>query len=201
MDKPGVVYALYNKAWSDWVKIGSVYGAGPQAISALRSRLSNYNIGDPFKDYEIIGHDHAACALSAEDLARQILLVRHQTGLGEWIKCDKEAAIAALQKACSICRLRPVARTRAIEEALEEELAGYDSPAGRAEVFIVANAPYVEKVFGGDRYGKSQRPRFGNFYLDRSEALAVAKRLNNLANGRSEWSVYTASVTISDVQS
>lgn len=112
---------MHNPAWPGWVKIGCVFGTELHVERILQSRLSGYNVADPFNGYEFSLSSYAACARTAEDFAHNLVSVNHRRGKGEWWYCSLEEARRLVEKACEVARLRPSRRRSLFEEALEKE--------------------------------------------------------------------------------
>jgi len=120
-DLPGYVYVIQNVAWRGWVKVGHVLGTGDALERVLTKRLSNYNVADPHKRFEVAQSFYAACAVTAERFAHDLLEINHRRGEGEWFRCDPEEALRLADGASAIARLRPAERGRRFDLALEEE--------------------------------------------------------------------------------
>lgn len=73
--KCGYVYAIANKAWPDYIKIGS-------AIDVY-DRLSTYQTSSPLRDFNIISYVY-----SDDRLALEYEIISKFNARNEWIECD-----------------------------------------------------------------------------------------------------------------
>jgi len=87
--KEGYVYAIRNKAWPEWVKIG-------KAIDA-QDRLNGYQTSSPMRDYELI---HAVYFDDRNQAERDAHTAAERKGerQGEWFKLTEEQALDVLQE-------------------------------------------------------------------------------------------------------
>ena len=87
--KEGYVYAIRNKAWPDWIKIG-------KAVDA-EDRLNGYQTSSPMRDYELIHSVYFDDRNKAERDAHKVA-ERKGERKGEWFKLTKEQALEVLQE-------------------------------------------------------------------------------------------------------
>ena len=87
--KEGYVYAIRNKAWPEWVKIG-------KAIDA-QDRLNGYQTSSPMRDYELI---HAVYFDDRNQAERDAHIAAERKGKrqGEWFKITEEQALDVLRE-------------------------------------------------------------------------------------------------------
>ena len=87
--KEGYVYAIRNKAWPEWVKIG-------KAIDA-EDRLNGYQTSSPMRDYELI---HAVYFDDRNKAERDAHTAAERKGdrKGEWFKLTEEQALDVLRE-------------------------------------------------------------------------------------------------------
>jgi hypothetical protein len=87
--KEGYVYAIRNKAWPEWVKIG-------KAIDA-QDRLNGYQTSSPMRDYELI---HAVYFDDRNQAERDAHTAAERKGerQGEWFKLTEEQALDVLRE-------------------------------------------------------------------------------------------------------
>lgn len=87
--KEGYVYAIRNKAWPEWVKIG-------KAIDA-QDRLNGYQTSSPMRDYELI---HAVYFDDRNKAERDAHTAAERKGdrKGEWFKLTEEQALDVLRE-------------------------------------------------------------------------------------------------------
>ena len=87
--KEGYVYAIRNKAWPEWVKIG-------KAIDA-QDRLNGYQTSSPMRDYELI---HAVYFDDRNQAERDAHIAAERKGerQGEWFKITEEQALDVLRE-------------------------------------------------------------------------------------------------------
>jgi len=85
----GYVYAIRNKAWPDWIKIG-------KAVDAI-NRLNGYQTSSPMRDYELI---HAVYFDDRNKAERDAHKIAEHKGerKGEWFKITEEQALEVLQE-------------------------------------------------------------------------------------------------------
>ena len=83
--KQGDVYAIVNKAWPDWVKVGKA--------SIAEDRLSGYQTSSPFRDYEIIAKIAVEDRHHKEREMHKVFEHFADDRNGEWFKLDKVKAI------------------------------------------------------------------------------------------------------------
>ncbi len=80
----GSIYAITNKAWPDWIKIGMAENP--------HKRLSQFNTADPYRSYELIHHVNVSHMRKYEAAAHEkAKLVAKETN-AEWFKIDKDTA-------------------------------------------------------------------------------------------------------------
>ena len=91
----GRLYAMVNPAWPGIVKVG---------LSAnLPGRLTNYQTGSPYRDYEMIAF--SGLYLDARQAERDVHTAFDACrveGSREWFKVTREQAIAAIGKGISV---------------------------------------------------------------------------------------------------
>jgi len=85
----GYVYAIRNKAWPDWIKIG-------KAVDA-EDRLNGYQTSSPMRDYELIHSVYFDDRNKAERDAHKVA-ERKGERKGEWFKLTKEQALEVLRE-------------------------------------------------------------------------------------------------------
>ena len=87
--KEGYVYAIRNKAWPNWIKIG-------KAIDA-EDRLNGYQTSSPMRDYELI---HAVYFDDRNKAERDAHAVAERKGKrkGEWFNLTEEQALDVLRE-------------------------------------------------------------------------------------------------------
>ena len=87
--KEGYVYAIRNKAWPDWIKIG-------KAIDA-EDRLNGFQTSSPMRDYELI---HAVYFDDRNKAERDAHTAAERKGerQGEWFKITEEQALDVLRE-------------------------------------------------------------------------------------------------------
>ena len=87
--KEGYVYAIRNKAWPNWIKIG-------KAIDA-EDRLNGYQTSSPMRDYELIHtvyfDDRNTAERDAHKAAERIAERK-----GEWFNLTEEQAVDVLRE-------------------------------------------------------------------------------------------------------
>ena len=86
----GFVYVLTNPAWSDKVKIGRT--------EDLNKRLSQLNVGDPHKAYEIVFSKFFLDCEEKEKVAHGIAATLSPTQSGEWFTLAKYEAINIIKE-------------------------------------------------------------------------------------------------------
>jgi len=86
--KQGYVYAITNKAWDGWVKIG-------MAIDA-EDRLSGYQTSSPHRDYVLEHKVYSADRRAAEQEAHTKAILKSVDRNGEWFKLSVAEAINIL---------------------------------------------------------------------------------------------------------
>ena len=74
--RSGYVYAIYNPAWTEYVKIG--------AAIDVYDRLSSYQTSSPHRDYELIDY-----VFSSDRIELEKQIHNQFDRNGEWIKADK----------------------------------------------------------------------------------------------------------------
>jgi len=85
----GYVYAIRNKAWPDWIKIG-------KAVDA-EDRLNGYQTSSPMRDYELIHSVYFDDRNKAERDAHKVA-ERKGERKGEWFKLTEEQALEVLRE-------------------------------------------------------------------------------------------------------
>ena len=83
--KEGEVYAIVNKAWPDWIKVGKACIA--------EDRLSGYQTSSPFRDYEIVAKVSTEDRHTKEKEMHKVFQHFADDRKGEWCKIDKITAI------------------------------------------------------------------------------------------------------------
>ena len=76
----GEVYAIINKAWPEWVKIG--------CASDSEDRLNGYQTSSPFRDYEIVCTIQTVDRRKAETIMHRTLEQYATERRNEWFKMD-----------------------------------------------------------------------------------------------------------------
>ena len=79
--KEGYIYILTNPAWQDWVKVGMA--VDPE------DRCSTFQIGSPFRDYDIFFTKFFKDKQKAESNLHKLLKKEAEQFNGEWFKIDK----------------------------------------------------------------------------------------------------------------
>lgn len=80
----GSIYAITNKAWPDWIKIGMAENP--------HKRLSQFNTADPYRSYELVHHVNVSHMRKYEAAAHEkAKLVAKETN-AEWFKINKDTA-------------------------------------------------------------------------------------------------------------
>ncbi len=87
--KEGYVYAIRNKAWPNWIKIG-------KAIDA-EDRLNGYQTSSPMRDYELIHSVYFDDRNTAERDAHKAA-ERIAERKGEWFNLTEEQAVDVLRE-------------------------------------------------------------------------------------------------------
>ena len=85
----GYVYAIRNKAWPDWIKIG-------KAVDA-EDRLNGYQTSSPMRDYELIHSVYFDDRNKAERDAHKVA-ERKGERKGEWFKLTEQQALEVLRE-------------------------------------------------------------------------------------------------------
>ena len=83
--KEGEVYAIVNKAWPDWIKVGKACIA--------EDRLSGYQTSSRFRDYEIIAKVFTEDRHTKEREMHKVFQHFADERKGEWFKIDKIKAV------------------------------------------------------------------------------------------------------------
>jgi len=78
----GEVYAITNKAWKGWVKIG-------KAVDS-EDRLNNYQTSSPFRDYEIFIAIKVNNRHEAEQFMHKLFNQYSKERKGEWFKISRD---------------------------------------------------------------------------------------------------------------
>ena len=83
-----ICYVITNKAWPEWVKIGFT------SKSEMKTRLSTYQTGSPFRDYKVYHEVLFDDAKSAEKEVHKRLKQMNATRSPgtEWFKMSKKIA-------------------------------------------------------------------------------------------------------------
>lgn len=83
-----ICYVVINPAWPEWVKIGFT------SKSEMKTRLSTYQTGTPFRDYEVYHEVYFDDAKEAEkEVHRRLKLMNATRSPGtEWFKMPKSIA-------------------------------------------------------------------------------------------------------------
>lgn len=82
-----ICYVITNPAWPEWVKIGMT------TKSEMKTRLSTYMTGSPFRDYEVYHEVYFEDARTAEkEIAKRLKEMNATRGEGEWYKMSKRMA-------------------------------------------------------------------------------------------------------------
>lgn len=83
-----ICYVVVNPAWPEWVKIGFT------SKSEMKDRISTYQTGSPFRDYEVYHTVFFEDAKSAEQEIHKILKQMNavQSTGKEWYKMPKTIA-------------------------------------------------------------------------------------------------------------
>ena len=76
----GEVYAIINKAWPKWVKIG--------CATIAEDRLNGYQTSSPFRDYEIVCTFETSNRRKAETIMHRTLEQYASERRNEWFKID-----------------------------------------------------------------------------------------------------------------
>ncbi len=84
----GYVYAIRNKAWPDWIKIG-------KAVDA-EDRLNGYQTSSPMRDYQLVHAIPTPDRSRAERVAHKAAALCGERQ-GEWFKIPSEEAVTILQ--------------------------------------------------------------------------------------------------------
>ncbi len=87
--KEGYVYAIRNKAWPNWIKIG-------KAVDA-EDRLNGYQTSSPMRDYELIYSVYSDDRNTAERDAHKAS-ERIAERKGEWFKLSEDQAVGVLRE-------------------------------------------------------------------------------------------------------
>ena len=119
-DKPGIVYAVTNKAYPTWVKVGRAEGEQSDAENVMKRRLYSYNTGDPERGYEVLVSSYAACCVTAERYAHDFLDAFSFRGNGEWFQQREDDVKHFVEIAAQIARLHPALRSQRYSETLED---------------------------------------------------------------------------------
>lgn len=83
-----ICYVIVNEAWPEWVKIGFT------SKEEMKSRLSVYQTGSPFRDYVVHHEVYFDDAKAAEkEVQKRLKLMNATQGTGkEWYKMPKSIA-------------------------------------------------------------------------------------------------------------
>lgn len=83
-----ICYVIINPAWPEYVKIGFT------SKSEMKTRLSTYQTGTPFRDYEVYHQVQFENARNAEKEIHKRLkqMNAHREGNTEWFKMPKKIA-------------------------------------------------------------------------------------------------------------
>lgn len=85
----GFVYAIKNKAWPEWVKVGKAGDA--------EDRLKNYQTGDPFRVYTLEFSFKVTNRHTAETEAHKALALLSEDRRNEWFKVDLTTAVRCIE--------------------------------------------------------------------------------------------------------
>ena len=85
----GFVYAIKNKAWPEWVKVGKAGDA--------EDRLKGYQTGDPFRDYTLEFSFKVPNRHKAEAEAHKALALLSEDRRNEWFKVDLTTAVRCIE--------------------------------------------------------------------------------------------------------
>jgi len=85
----GFVYAIKNKAWPEWVKVGKAGDA--------EDRLKGYQTGDPFRDYTLEFSFKVPNRHTAETEAHKALALLSEDRRNEWFKVDLTTAVRCIE--------------------------------------------------------------------------------------------------------
>ncbi|SOK58529.1 hypothetical protein [Yersinia phage fHe-Yen9-04] len=83
-----ICYVIINPAWPEWVKIGFT------SKEEMKTRLSTYQTGSPFRDYEVYHEVYFDDAKAAEkEVNKRLKQMNATQGTGkEWYKMPKSIA-------------------------------------------------------------------------------------------------------------
>lgn len=83
-----ICYVIINQAWPEWVKIGFT------SKEEMKTRLSTYQTGSPFRDYEVYHEVYFEDAKAAEkEVNKRLKQMNATQGTGkEWYKMPKKLA-------------------------------------------------------------------------------------------------------------
>ncbi len=83
-----ICYVIANPAWPEWVKIGFT------SKDEMKTRLSTYQTGSPFRDYEVFHEVFFEDARAAEkEVNKRLKQMNALQGAGkEWYKMSKKMA-------------------------------------------------------------------------------------------------------------
>lgn len=83
-----ICYVIINEAWPEWVKIGFT------SKSEMKTRLSTYQTGSPFRDYVVYHEVHFEDAKLAEkEVHKRLKQMNASRSPGtEWFKMPKKLA-------------------------------------------------------------------------------------------------------------
>ena len=82
----GYLYVITNPSWNNWVKIG-------RALD-VSLRLSSYNVGSPFRDYEISYYTQ----INNPVLIERYFFEKYGTENNEWFNISIDEAIYEIKK-------------------------------------------------------------------------------------------------------
>ena len=85
--KAGYVYAIWNKAWPDWIKIGMAEN--------LEKRLNSFQTSSPLRDFVLVHSVYSIDRAAAESQAHKEAKKLGQKNK-EWFKITKERAVKIL---------------------------------------------------------------------------------------------------------
>lgn len=82
-----ICYVIVNQAWPEWVKIGMT------TKSEMKTRLSTYQTGSPFRDYVVYHEVYFEDARTAEkEISKRLVQMNATRGEGEWYKMTPRLA-------------------------------------------------------------------------------------------------------------
>jgi hypothetical protein len=82
--KEGFVYIVVNPVFSGWIKAGKT--------TDFEKRLSSYNVGDPFTNYQMKYVKWVKNRTEAEETLLRVLKFKSEDTKGEWFKINESVA-------------------------------------------------------------------------------------------------------------